>query len=488
MGPEIRGKPRRSLTRPFEQSVEIPPLEHEFEFISVQNPEDARDREKRRQARSHAIRRSLRNKRLQKSESDEKFQLTAWPHSPSGSGKSLSIAGSQNSLPRLYAPSASVPDPFRTLSVDSVRLKQLLDRYASRQAIEPVFTIENGVTFQAFNSVFRTGLEDPALLSAIMLAFSFEASSGILNQECLHYRGQAIHFIRERMDAPTLTPTEPILGAILLIAGVEARLGMRSQVQIHMKGIKQLLQAAGLARVHLTDGIKRAIFWQDLNASLMTGSERVVDHTTFAELGWRRDPFTPLLFELPPGFQPMVPLFTDEFVEVVKDINALQCIRNSPSFVDDTVAMVHIDNQQAWIESRLWALPRGSAFQECCNYAAYLAANLLCCKVWRTSAIPPYLSSQILRILKQTTDASEWDEYPDFLLWLLYMGGSVARDGMVRSEYVALLQSNLSKRHGVRPIAWADLVEVMKQFIWSESVVGPTIKALWEESQAVSTP
>lgn len=121
----------------------------------------------------------------------------------------------------------------------------------------------------------------------------------------------------------------------------------------------------------------------------MTGAERVFDHTTFAELGWRRDPFSPHLFELPKGFLPLAHLFTDEFIEVVKDINALQCIRNSPNFVcDDTIGLLHIDNQQASIESRLWALPRGSSFQECCNFAAYLSANLLCCKVWRTSAIP----------------------------------------------------------------------------------------------------
>ncbi len=128
---------------------------------------------------------------------------------------------------------------------------------------------------------------------------------------------------------------------------------------------------------------------QDLNASLMTGSERVVDHTTFAELTWKRDPFSPFMFELPQGFQRLAHLFTDEFIEVIEDINALQYIRNSlPQVCDDAVTISQIDNQQAWIESRLWALPKGSSFQECCNYAAYLSANILCCKVWRTSAIP----------------------------------------------------------------------------------------------------
>ena len=56
-----------------------------------------------------------------------------------------------------------------------------------------------------------------------MLALAFGASSGTADEECLLYKGQAIHFIRKRMNAPIQAATEPTLGAILLIAGVEVR-------------------------------------------------------------------------------------------------------------------------------------------------------------------------------------------------------------------------------------------------------------------------
>ena len=128
---------------------------------------------------------------------------------------------------------------------------------------------------------------------------------------------------------------------------------------------------------------------QDLNCSVMTGSHRVFDHTTFAELQWRRDPFSPNLFVLSPGFEKRSHLLSKEFVKVLEDIHALQFIRDSPDFVcEDTTWMMHIDNHQASVQSRLVDLPKVSLFIECCHLAAYISACQLCGKVWRASAIP----------------------------------------------------------------------------------------------------
>ncbi len=86
----------------------------------------------------------------------------------------------------------------------------------------------------------------------------------------------------------------------------------------------------------------------------MTGSKRIVDHTTFAELRWRRDPFIPDAFILPPGFQTTSHLLTDEFVGVLKDIRALQCIRDSAYFpAEDVMSMTQVDNHQTSSQSRL---------------------------------------------------------------------------------------------------------------------------------------
>jgi hypothetical protein len=126
-----------------------------------------------------------------------------------------------------------------------------------------------------------------------------------------------------------------------------------------------------------------------LNSSVMTGSSRIVDHTTFSELQWRRDPFCPGYFILPPGFQPQSHLLGEDLVEVLKDVHAMQCIRDfSQISLDDVIAMAHIDNHQASIQSRLVGLPSHSSIEECCRLATYLCSTTLRCKVWFASTVP----------------------------------------------------------------------------------------------------
>jgi hypothetical protein len=132
----------------------------------------------------------------------------------------------------------------------------------------------------------------------------------------------------------------------------------------------------------------------------MAGSNRIVNNTTFAELRWGRDPFAADFFILAPGFQKSADLFPEDFVEVLKDIHALQCIQDLPSYTcQNPIEMCRIDNQQASIGSRLVDLPKLSAFTEACYLAAYLSACMLCAKVWRHSVMPVSKASACSRIL-----------------------------------------------------------------------------------------
>lgn len=128
---------------------------------------------------------------------------------------------------------------------------------------------------------------------------------------------------------------------------------------------------------------------QDLNSSILTGSRRIVDHTTFPELQWTRESFSPSFFQLPPGFHMRADLLTKEFIEVLEDIHALQCVREVPLFVQgDVMMMAHINNHIASIQSRLAGLPNLSPVLECCQLAAFVCSVMLCCKVWCALVIP----------------------------------------------------------------------------------------------------
>ncbi|KAK9416635.1 putative Transcription factor domain-containing protein [Seiridium unicorne] len=230
-----------------------------FQFISIQAPGDSNDRSSRRLARSHAVRRALENKRKLQQDSRDNFRVTTSKDASRSPGNNETCAKISGAL--FCSVSTGALDPFQTLAVDSSRLQILLSNYKARQAPEPVFSVAEELAFQSFRSVFRTGMVDPALINAVMLSLAFAVTGGCIDRECLEYQGHAISYIRERMGSLGEATSESNIGAILLLAGVEARLGMKSHVQLHMDAVQQLLNTCRAEGIYLTGGIKRAIFW-----------------------------------------------------------------------------------------------------------------------------------------------------------------------------------------------------------------------------------
>ncbi|KAF2093593.1 FMN-linked oxidoreductase [Rhizodiscina lignyota] len=401
--------------------------EREFRFISIQNPADAKDRGKRRVARSHAIKQAWQNKGSVQQAS---------------SGNDVVESGRTLAPWSIFAP-ASAYGPFETLFGDSPRLKTLISQGAARQSAEPVFSVADPVVFQDFGSVFRSDIDDPALLNAVKLTFAFAVMGGNVDQECLGYQNEAMSTIRQRMSSPETALSLPTLGAILLLA--------------------------------------------DLNSSIMTGSDRIVNYTTFAELQWIRDPFSTTFFVLPPGFQKIIYLFSEDFIEVLKDIHALKCVQDIPGYsCQNPIEMLRVDNQQASIGSRLVDLPKLSAYMEACYLAAYLSACMLCCKVWRHSVMPSHVSVHLLHKLQESNNSLFWNDHPDLLIWMLHLGGSFSSKGEIRSQYKALIQINKASRFRNTYRSLEELIRILNQFIWSEKAYRAQVEVFWREIQTVS--
>ncbi|KAK6383433.1 hypothetical protein LTS17_002725 [Exophiala oligosperma] len=245
-----------------------------------------------------------------------------------------------------------------------------------------------------------------------------------------------------------------------------------------------LLRSTGSERLLLTDGIKRAIFWQDLYAHLVTSTTRAVNHHTFHEMHWHRDALAPEIFVLPSGFQSRVDVLGEELTRVFEDIHALKMIRDSAVYdPEDTASMVDMDNQQASVQSRLCGLPGLSPLAELCRLAGYLTASLLCCKIWRLSLVPNHVSAQMLQAGRQVDD-SIWTGHFDLLAWLLYLGGALAAPGIVRKGYILLIRRQHASKLATLIRSWSDLVAIMEQFIWSEKGISPLIQRFWEEVQS----
>ncbi|KAI1296118.1 hypothetical protein F5Y03DRAFT_370899 [Xylaria venustula] len=451
-----------------------------LQFVTIQGPDDPRDRATRRLARSHAVKQALENKRKAQQEARDNFRIMT-PQDQSGKlARKKTHAVTITMSP--YSLSASMMDPFQSLAENSSRLQTLLGDYEARHSLEPVFNIADGITFQSFQSVFKTGLVDPALLSAVMYSLAFAAAGGDTNRECLGYQSHTFCYVRAKMNSLSAAASESTIGAILLLAGVEARLGKTAQVQLHLGAVRQLLDVCEAKHISLTGGIKRAIFWQDHNAFILARSNRIVDHKTFPELHWTRASLPQNYFLLPPGFQAMPELLTEDLTEVLTDLHALQCHRDlTPSSHCAVGMMQAINNHSASIQCRIISLPNLSPVQTCYSLAAYLCSVMLCCKVWCAPLIPYRISSQLLNELQRTNEDPIWESHPELLLWLLYIGGAYAPKGTVRREYVALLRSNNASRFKELYKSWPELLDIMRQFVWSDKAFTSPAKAVWEE-------
>ncbi|KAL7895445.1 hypothetical protein HDV63DRAFT_381529 [Trichoderma sp. SZMC 28014] len=455
------------------------PDANEFKFVPIKDPCNRQSRGANRTVKSHAVKHALKVKRLLEQESRRNFRVTVLNEERNAVN---SGSHSMKCLALLSSLSASAIDPFDTLPVDNSRLQMLLHDGRARKASEPVFSIIEGLAFQNFHTVFRTGLTDPALANAVMLSLLFAVTEGNLDIECLKYKVRAISYIRDKVAYAKGAVSESTIGAILLLVGVEAQLGMTSQVQLHMEAVRQLLEMSRSQRIYLTAGIKRAIFWQDLNASILSDSCRIVDHTTFSEQLWQRDSFTPDFYQLPLGFQKISHLLSDSFIEVLEDLHALQCIRDCSIYKKgDPFIMAYINNHTASIQSRLANLVITSPMLKGCYIAAYICSIMLCCHVWCTLAIPSYLSSQLLDLLQRTEQNIIWDENPDMLLWVQYIGGTFASPGPIRSRYIELLQTNISTRSSMVCNSRSRILEIMRKFVWSDLAFKSEASTFWEE-------
>jgi hypothetical protein len=89
---------------------------------------------------------------------------------------------------------------------------------------------------------------------------------------------------------------------------------------------------------------------------------------------------------------------------------------------------------------------------------------------------------QLLYKLQQANEDIVWDGRPDLLAWLLHIGGAFAPMGTIRFGYVVLLHLNRRTRFRGLYGSWGELLDILKQFIWSEKAFMSQVKVFWEES------
>ncbi|KAL7949765.1 hypothetical protein V8C42DRAFT_362086 [Trichoderma barbatum] len=448
-----------------------------FRFITFQDPNTIKLKSIQRVIRSHGAKKSLEGRKKKLTEITGNF-------------RHFKTDRLQNTSVKRHNHESKTPsdmqhlDPFRSLSINnSTRLQSLITNKTASQALEPVCNFAETTAHQKFHRLFHDGFNDAALSNAIMLSLSFAANEYHFTQECVTFKNTTIRHINQKIGS-ALDPraVSQMIGAILLLIGVEWRIGNKPRVEMHLTGIMQLLNFCDSKLIHLHDGIKRAIFWQDLNAAWIIGSERRFNHDVFPELHWGRNPFLSSIYTLPPGFEPLRHAFGDDLIRVIEDIYALQHLRESSEIdLDDSTSIIHMDNYQASVESRLYshflAAGEDNEIVICCILTLYLCAYMLFTEIWAGHFIPSHISAKLLRVLRRVKRDVLWETHRDALLWCTIVGGTFAQLGVTRSEYILLLHQS---GYGTLPSDWKETESFLGSFLWPNKVFYVPGKAFWE--------
>ena len=99
-----------------------------------------------------------------------------------------------------------------------------------------VGSVNDAVDYQGLDSVFRLGLHDAAVDSALCLTLAFAANGGTLDKECTAYRLKAIQCINERLSDHAKAASNTTMGAVLLLVGVEVRTAIRRSSMAFING------------------------------------------------------------------------------------------------------------------------------------------------------------------------------------------------------------------------------------------------------------
>jgi hypothetical protein len=96
------------------------------------------------------------------------------------------------------------------------------------------------------------------------------------------------------------------------------------------------------------------------------------------------------------------------------------------------------------------------------------------------------VSKHLLQSLQQSDKDLFWDNDPDLLIWMLYLGGSFSPKGSIRSGYKQLLQRNCeSQRFGRNFNSLTEVIEVVRQFIWSEKAYRSQFEKFWTDIHTI---
>lgn len=140
------------------------------------------------------------------------------------------------------------------------------------------------------SSWFPLVLSEPACFEVIVLlsASNFVTLNNLsgLADQLLQLKANAINFINGALAGEKYAPSQisdGIIGAVAKMASFEAMHGDMKSFQVHIEGLRRMVEMrGGLLNLGLNGLLRRIVIWIDLNSSFLLKTERIYPGQFFA--------------------------------------------------------------------------------------------------------------------------------------------------------------------------------------------------------------
>jgi hypothetical protein len=141
----------------------------------------------------------------------------------------------------------------------------------------------------------------------------------------------------------------------------------------------------------------------------------------------------------------------------------------------------------ALIEQRISILPIEEATQHgainvepidvTCRLTALIHINIVCRELHPNSAVHTTLTNRLRISLMQTNAMACWSNLSEALLWVLFIGSSVAMQEPTKSWLMSVLENACSH---LQLRSWYNVRDILSKFLWCDRIWEPRCRSVWD--------
>jgi hypothetical protein len=181
---------------------------------------------------------------------------------------------------------------------------------------------------------------------------------------------------------------------------------------------------------------------------------------------------------------------SDDLVDILQDMSYLTAFLesfHSGSIVREE-SLLYFDDERSSIEFRILCLPgkkkkrhgdtEADNIEESCRIAAMIYIKTVFFQVEPTAPIHISLVDRLRIALMQTNLQLCWNNLSELLLWVLFIGATVAQRGPTRLWLLAMSKTVCSY---LQKSSWHGVKEILSNYLWSDRILEDRCRHLWLE-------